>query len=101
MRKSKKQLIAEGGALFREFTGHEPEIVDRVPLPHNPEVLIVIGKCDGIMYTTVRDGVTEKYVHQFKSKARPLFCVTPDGSQLVLLGGEYDFTERGIVDRVT
>jgi len=98
-RTSLKARLAAAAELFEKFTGHTAEVVDRLPLPTNPDVLVVIGDCDGILYTTVRDGVKEKYVHQFKKSSRPLFCVTPDGQQLVLLGGEYDFTERGIVDR--
>ena len=63
-----------------------------------PDVLIGIGEVDGIMYSTVRDGVLEKYVHRFAKKARPLFAVSHDGKQLFMLGGAYNFTERGIVD---
>lgn len=98
-RKSRKQRLEEAGELFERFTGHKAQIVDRIPLPAHPDVLVAIGSCDGILYTTVRDGRTESYIHRFKRSARPLFCVAPDGSTLYLLGGDYDFTERGIVDR--
>ena len=60
---------------------------------YTPDVLV------GVLYTTVRDGKEEKYIHQFKAKDKPLLCVTPDGTQILLVGGAYDFTERGIVDR--
>jgi len=62
------------------------------------DVAFKIGECDGLLYTTVRDGVKESYIHKFKKKSRPLLVSSHDGKQLFLLGGRYDFTERGIVD---
>jgi hypothetical protein len=85
--------------LYTRFTGHDALEEVRIDKPSIPDVMLVVGDIDGIMYTTVRDGVIEKYVHQFKKSARPLFCVSHDGTQIFLIGGEYDFTERGIVDR--
>ncbi|MFI4940979.1 MAG: hypothetical protein ACHP7O_11650, partial [Burkholderiales bacterium] len=85
--------------LYKKFTGHEAldEII--VDKPVLPDVMLIVGDIDGILYTTVRDGKTEKYIHQFKKTSRPLFCVSPDGKLIFILGGSYDFTERGIVDR--
>jgi len=83
--------------LFKEFTGMEPDFVDKVKVPP-VDVGLKIGKCDGILYTTVRDGVTEKYIHEFKKTSRPVLVSSFDGKQLLLLGGKFDFTERGIVD---
>jgi hypothetical protein len=85
--------------LYQRFTGHDALEEVRIDKPVLPDVMLVVGDIDGIMYTTVRDGEVEKYVHQFKKSARPLFCVSHDGKQIHLIGGEYDFTERGIVDR--
>jgi ABC-type uncharacterized transport system substrate-binding protein len=84
--------------LYQKFTGHDAEEIGTIDKPSAPGVLVAIGTVDGILYTTVRDGVTEKYVHRFKSSSRPLFAVSPDGKQLFMLGGAYNFTERGIVD---
>src|SRR5580765_8115391 len=78
--------VARGSKLYSDFTGHEAEIVARVDKPVAPDVLIAIGECDGLMYTTVRDGKTERYIHEFAKKSRPLFCVTDDGKMLYLLG---------------
>ena len=63
------------------------------------DVGLTIGKCDGILYTTVRDGETEAYIHRFKKSARPTLAASHDGESLSLIGGKFDFTERGIVDR--
>lgn len=95
---SKRVQIRDAAALYADFSGHEPEIVGELDKPVIPDVLIGIGEIDGIMYSTIRDGVLEKYIHRFNKKSRPLFAVSPDGKQLFMLGGAYNFTERGIVD---
>ena len=51
------------------------------------------------MYDTVRDGESEKYIHRFKKRSRPLLVSSSDGKSLHILGGEYEFTDRGIVDK--
>jgi hypothetical protein len=87
--------------LYERFTGHDGEIVDKIDKPKFPDVVLVIGDLDFVGYTTVRDGKVEKYIHKFKKQSRPLLVASPDGTELFILGGEYDFTERGIVDRKT
>lgn len=84
--------------LFRRFTGHRAEPVEVVSVPPLPKVVAIMGELDGVLYTTVRDGRREKYIHTFRAKDRPLLGVSPDGKQLLIVGGDYDFTERGIVD---
>jgi len=76
----------------------EPEFVDMVDRPAH-DVLMLIGHCDGVLYTTRRDGKQEKYIHRFKRNSRPLLASSFDGKQLYMLGGAYDFTEEGITDR--
>lgn len=96
-------LLRKGAELYQDFTGHTDEFeIHRVSMPGFPGVLttlVAIGECAGIMYDTVRDGEPEKYIHRFRKGSRPLLCVTPDGNQIVLLGGAYKFTDRGIVDK--
>lgn len=96
--KAKRDHVTGAVSIYERFTGHDAEEVAAVRVPDPPEAVAVIGECDGILYTTVRDGVREKYIHKFRAKDKPLFCVSPDGKQLLLIGGDYDFTERGIVD---
>jgi hypothetical protein len=60
---------------------------------------LVVGPLDFVGYTTVRDGKTEKYIHRFKKKAKPVLAVTAQGRQLKIVGGHYEFTEAGIEDR--
>ena len=93
------QQLRAAARLYEDFTGHSAEIVAKVKKPVYPDAVLLIGECDGILYTTVRDGKKEAYIHKFKVSSRPLFCVSPDGKTLYLLGGAFSFTERGIVDK--
>lgn len=97
--KNKKIDLNKARKLYRDFSGHEPESLGNLSIPDLPKVGIVIGEVEGIIYNTVRDDVFERYIHKFKKSARPLFIVSPDGKQLLLLDGDFDFTERGIVDK--
>lgn len=94
----KSASLRKAAALYTRFTGHEQVEVSKVKVASMPAVMVEIGNVDGILYTTVRDGVTEKYIHKFKRNSRPLFAVSPDGKQLFLLGGAFTFGDRGIVD---
>lgn len=92
--------IAKAAKLIEDFSGHKARIAGKLNFPKNPGVAIAIGSVLGVAYETKRDGVTEKYYHRFTLKtSRPLLVASKDGKQLYILGGEYDFTERGIVDR--
>lgn len=91
--------IEQAADLYERFSGHDPEEIGKVQIPDLPPVGVAIGEVDGILYTTVRDGVKEKYIHKFHAKDKPLFVVSPNGKSLFLIGGNYTFTERGIVDR--
>jgi hypothetical protein len=96
---SVERRVQQAGRLYERFSGHTPEVVGRVARPERSDVLVAIGRVDGIMYSTVRDGKLQRFIHEFAKSARPLFAVSHDGKQLEMLGGAYDFTARGIVDR--
>lgn len=98
MSREVRDQLDQAADLYERFSGHEPEAIGRVRVPPTPRVGVAIGEVDGILYSTVRDGVLEKYIHKFRKSDRPLFVVSPDGKQLFLIGGAYTFTERGIVD---
>lgn len=89
--------VKQAQDLFRDFSGHEPLHVDRLNIDW-PKTGLTIGHCDGVMYETVRDGAIEHYIHKFKKSARPLLVASHDGATLALIGGNFTFTERGIVD---
>jgi hypothetical protein len=91
---------------WHRFSGHDGKVVARlnaattrgVLTPKSKSVLIVVGSLDFVGYTTKRDGKVESYQHRFAKHARPLLAVSHDGHNLYILGGEYRFTARGIVD---
>lgn len=91
--------VARAASLYERFSGHQAEGVGVVDVPALPKVAACVGELDGVMYTTVRDGIVEKYLHKFARDDKPLLCVSPDGTQLLLVGGRFRFTELGIVDR--
>lgn len=90
--------IEKAALLYKDFSGHEGEELGCVEKPVIPDVAVVVGELDGIAYEAVRDGQREKYFHKFSKSSRPLLCVSPDGLQLFIVGGEYNFTDHGIVD---
>jgi hypothetical protein len=89
--------IARARALFAEFRGAGPMEVRRIEVSI-PRAALTIGECLGILYRTERDGKIEQYLHRFRKSARPILASSPDGRTLLLLGGAYRVTDRGIVD---
>ena len=83
--------------LFQKFRLQDPKLIQEVSIKFHKE-MAVIGLCDGILYTTVRQGKKERYRHLFTGDSKPTLCASWDGKQLYLIGGHYNFTERGIVD---
>lgn len=98
VKQSLHSQMKEAMERYKGFTGMDPDRYDEYAVEH-PEVGFCIGTLDGVLYTTVRDGEVESYVHHFKQKSRPLLCSSHDGKSLVILGGEYRFTDRGIMDK--
>lgn len=99
MKSSKtKKAIKKGIDLYRRFREEEPEYIDTVDVPSIPKVGIIIGECDGILYTTRRAGKIEMYQHEFDGKSKPILCSSADGTQIFIVGGRYNFTEDGITD---
>jgi hypothetical protein len=91
--------IRKASQLFEDFSGHEAQNAEKINVPSNPKVAIAIGQVEGIIYNTVRDGKHERYIHRFAAKSRPIFAVSYDGKQILMVGGHYDFTEKGIEDK--
>lgn len=83
--------------LYQDFSGNAAEYYDEINIDW-PDVALHVGKVDGILYTTNRDGQTEHYIHKFKARSRPMLVASHNGKALALVGGTYRFTDRGIVD---
>lgn len=92
-----KRAIEAAANLYIQFRGEEPTYVESVPFLVSP-VMLLIGECDGLLYTTRREGHIEHYQHKFAKRSRPLLASSHDGKQLYLLGGSYNFTDAGIID---
>lgn len=90
--------VEEATRRYEEFSGHRAGYGEKVNLPV-PRAGLVVGDLDGVLYTTVRDGQEEKYVHKFRRKSKPLLVAGSDGRSLHVLGDRFEFTERGIVDK--
>ena len=90
--------VRQARQLFKAFRGDAPESLKRVKLP-TPKTGLVVGKLDGVLYTTVRDGKTEKYIHKFRKSSRPTLIVSNDGKHLIIVGGRYRFTSAGNEER--
>jgi hypothetical protein len=90
--------LSDAAELLRDFSGHEPSEVVRIPKKEFNKGL-VLGVLDGVLYTTVRDGEREAYIHKFRKQSRPLLAVSSDGTQIGIVGGRYQVTEAGIEDR--
>ena len=95
---SSKARIKAAKQAFEEFTGHEADIVDTVDLKEY-DTAFVLGELTGLMYECIRDNNREHYLHEFKKSARPLLCVSHDGKQLIIAGGNYFVNEAGINDK--
>lgn len=95
---AKGSALVRGVSLYERFTGHDANEVLRIKAPPVLREAVAIGSLDGVLYTTERDGRIERYIHRFAAKDRPCLAVSPDGRQLVILGGRYRFTSLGIVD---
>lgn len=90
--------IQAAAKLYVQFRGEQPEYVETVPFEVAP-VMMLIGELDGVLYTTRRDGKQESYIHKFEKKSRPLLASSHDGKQIYIIGGRYEFSEAGIIDR--
>lgn len=91
--------LREAVHLYEKFHGEEARFVTSIKPRRHDKILLQIGKLVGVMYQAKRDGVTKKFLHQFTGASQPILASSSDGKQLYVIGGNYDFTEDGIVDR--
>jgi hypothetical protein len=94
---SPRDEAAQAAQALENFTGH-PAKLRRARAPKVGAAGWVLGKLASVSYIATRDGETAEYVHKFRQRSRPQLLSTSDGSQLLILGGGYSVTERGIVD---
>jgi hypothetical protein len=83
--------------LFVRFREHQPEKIHAVQF-ELPKAVMVVGHLESVCYRTTHGKKPTLYEHKFAPGSRPLLVASADGKQLLLMGGKYNFTERGIVD---
>lgn len=83
--------------LFRNFREREPTITREIEI-NIPEQLIVMGHLESIEYKTTHGKRAKLYRHEFAKGSRPLLCTGTGKNELLLIGGNYHVTERGVVD---
>lgn len=89
--------VRKAKALYRKFREAEPGRVRKVKYDP-PKSAMVMGYLEGVLYSTTHGGRSQNYKHVFAKGSRPLLCAGPGKNQLILVGGRYHVTERGIVD---
>lgn len=90
---SKQQAVD----LYTSFREAKPTKLARLKVDI-PRVVACMGHTEAIDYRTTHAGKVTLYRHKFAKGSRPLLCVSGDGKQLMLLGGRYEWTDRGIQD---
>jgi len=63
-----------------------------------PEVAVIMGYLDAVSYTTTHNGKTHRYKHTFKRGSKPTLVAGTRDGQLLIVGGRFRVTGRGIVD---
>lgn len=89
--------VERAAQLFRDFRELEPGEVTPIEIKL-PRAAMVVGEIELIAYNTDHDGKAERYLHKFRRGARPMLLASDDGKTLLIWGGNFVFTERGIVD---
>lgn len=84
---------------YSRFMLRAPSRSRTLSVPALPKVALAIGELSALEYVSTRGGESVSYRHVFRKGSRPLLAASHDGKQLILLGGAYRFTNRGIVDR--
>ena len=84
--------------LFQRFHGMRPKRINTVRV-QLPRALMQVGPVPFMYYLAPWKGRETLFKHTFAKHARPMLAATHDGRALYLVGGDYDFTKDGIVDR--
>jgi len=90
--------MREAAERLSEFIGREIGDFKEVSIGNNYDVGYVLGEIPEIHYIAERDGELFQFHHAFNESSRPLLVVSFDGEQLIIAGGRYSVTDRGIVD---
>jgi hypothetical protein len=89
--------LDEARDLYESFAERPARTVRKLKVSL-PRAGLIFGKMVQIGYISEYDG--KPYRHTFeKASSRPLLVASHDGKSVVIVGGRYAFTDRGIEDR--
>lgn len=92
---SRKKRIKQAVRRYERFHEKPPERITTRTV-NFPDTMLHVGRCSGILYITDEG---KEFIHEFRPNSRPQLVASHDGKTLALLGGAFQFTDRGIVDR--
>lgn len=92
-----RKKIAGAAKLYEKFREKKATRARAVSITL-PKSVMVMGYLEFVGYSTTHGGQAAMYKHKFAKGSRPLLCAGPGRNQLILVGGRYHVTERGIVD---
>lgn len=95
--KAVERELAQAAGLYQDFRERDVGKLLRTPI-NWAGVCVQIGRLHAVEYETSHGPKPVLYRHDFKAWARPDFNCSPDGRLLLILPGNFVFTERGIVD---
>lgn len=96
--KASRADIAKAARLFDDFRERPPRSARVVRLTL-PKAAAVMGRVRAIEYDTTHGSKSVKYRHDFAVGSAPYLAAAPGKrGALLLVGGRYHITERGIVD---
>jgi hypothetical protein len=95
---SRRAELEKAYALYEDFREDKPRRA-RVVKITLPKAAMLMGTVSAIEYSTTHRGKTTLYRHDFAIGSRPFLAAGTKGkNRLLLFGGRYHITERGIVD---
>jgi hypothetical protein len=92
-----RAALLKATKLFRGFRLRAPRSVKGVRIVL-PAAVIVMGELRAVEYDMPRGNRKVLYRHEFARGSRPELAAGPGRCELVLIGGNYRVTHRGIVD---
>jgi hypothetical protein len=93
-----RKAATRAAHLYANFREQGPARLARRVAFKIPKAVAVLGHVEFIGYATTRAGKTELYIHEFAPGSRPRLAAGAGRNQVVLIGGRYRMTSRGIVD---
>lgn len=89
-------MISKVSRTLARFNNIKPDAITKktvdIPAPRG------VGLRIGTLLAVAYDTGARKFVHRFKTTSQPVLVASGDGKQLLIVGGRYRFTDRGIVD---